>query len=352
MRPALAAEAALRQASAARRLHAQRRAYYPYGETLPRPAADPPADAGAPRAAGVAELLRLIEGPLQECEDIMSTWRETKWHGREASEDLRAACDDFIARRYDRGEEVGVLERVMLMYRLMNNRRFDGAFNGYFRKTPDGRTVLDQVDRWGQLRQLLADNMPVLADLHAFLGYSEEGYRGALGRMFAASLQHRLPTGRGPNWHDKVIFQHRDDGSEMMHIFADYQDDESIDYFFLHPHPRAPGWHRLTLLCIGSRNKYKRRAQLPDGHRKRLMGRRCEKVFGLPADTVHTHVLFTPPTCLTRQSLLECHVAVGGLHPDYAQWLPYYPESEAERALDVDWHEQARKAREDEWHQL
>eukprot|EP00756_Hemistasia_phaeocysticola_P018273 Hpha_TRINITY_DN15584_c1_g14::TRINITY_DN15584_c1_g14_i2::g.107514::m.107514 len=323
----------------------------------------------AAKASDIHKLFQRLDPYLTECEDIMSTWRETKWHGRDAPPDLRIACDDFLARKYDRGEEISFLERILLQYRLMVNGRFERAFSGYFRTTSEGVTVLDQEDRWGEVKKLVYTNVPVIHDLYQFQGLSPEGYREALGRMLLRSLKFRLDgsfePGSSPDRSSefrKVLFQNvqrmsnenesENDGPIYIHVLASYQDNETIDYVFLHPHPTERGRHRVTLICIGSGNKYKRRSQVPTGSRLEKIARRCESVFGLSPGSVDTRAVMTPPTCLTREALETCDALVGGLDPDYSRWIPYYPLSRAEAQLDVDWKDQAKKQQEDEWYQL
>eukprot|EP00755_Sulcionema_specki_P040230 Sspe_Gene.24980::Locus_9980_Transcript_1_1_Confidence_1.000_Length_1170::g.24980::m.24980 len=306
----------------------------------------------------VSELYRTIQGPLTECEDILSTWREAKWFNREVDSSLREDIDAFLVQKYDRGEEVNFLERILLQYRLVVTGYFERAFQGYFRKGPNGTIVYDTEPRWDEVRRLIFSNIPAIDDFYRFYGYSPDGYRHALGKMLGASLEHQIPTARANSAEfAKVLFQSRHpraEGGAFLRVLASYDDQgTAADYMFLHPHTKEEGAHHLTLFFIGSANKWRRRAQLPDRTAMSRMASRAEVVFGLPKRSVRPRSIMTPPWCLDRRGLLNCHVCVGGLAPSYSEWLPYYHRCVTSRDTDTrDWDEQAVKDMEDEFHQL
>ena len=311
----------------------------------------------------VSELYERIEQPLSECEDIMSTWKETKWFNRSndvtalhTETHLHTLVQQFLHQKYDLGEEANFLHRLLLQYALMRNGTFDNAFHGYFRQA-NGVIKYDTDPRWDTVKELIYTNVTVIDDLYHFsgIGGKEGGYRPALANMLASSLEHALPTGKS-NVNDfaKVLFQYRkEDGvgvAAAPRLLASSSHNEGVDFALLLPHDREADRCHLALVIIGSENKYRRRIQVPDAKRKAVMATRAEKVFGLPQGSVDVKTLMFPPWLLDRHSLLKCHSLVGGLSPLYANWLPYYHYELTEH--DPDWAYQMQKDGEDEYYQL
>ncbi|KAJ9459762.1 hypothetical protein DIPPA_11421 [Diplonema papillatum] len=344
-------------ARAAAKVLLQRRSYYPSSEKASGFTFEVEQERwkdSSVKTRTVSELYSAINGPLTECEDIMSTWRDTKWFNRDVEPHIKTYLTDFLRQKYDHGQEVNFLDRLLLQYAMMTNGNFENAFHGYFRNA-NGVVVYDQERRWDTVRRLLLTNVPVIDDLFRLSGMSPgTGYRGAFARMIAASLEHAIPTGKS-NVSDyaKILFQHRQDGESghsVVRVFSSVSDSEGIDFMLVQPAGEGPGRHRLTLLIIGSENKYRRQVQVPDPARQASMCRRAEKVLSLPTDSVSSHILLSPPWCCDRHTLLKAHTLVGGLAPVYADWLPYYHYTIP--ASDADWAYQAKKDAEDEYYQL
>eukprot|EP01063_Lacrimia_lanifica_P011924 TRINITY_DN18593_c0_g1_i1.p1 TRINITY_DN18593_c0_g1~~TRINITY_DN18593_c0_g1_i1.p1 ORF type:complete len:372 (+),score=180.58 TRINITY_DN18593_c0_g1_i1:62-1117(+) len=342
--------------AASRSLKHQRRFYYPSNQpplefnfdTEKEKWTDPTA-----KVMSLSELYNGINPALSECEDILSTWRETKYFNRGIDAQLKQRMTEFLKNKYDLGLEPNFLDRLLLQYALMRSGTFDRAFSGYIR-SKSGNLVFDTEPRFDTVRKMLYTNVPVIDDLYHLTGMAGTGYRNNLGRMLGTSLEHAIPTGKASIYdYSKVIFQHRhtkEDGSTAVRVLGSHSDNEEQDFVMLHPHAEERGKHHLTLIVIGSENKYKRRVQVPDAERRHSMARRAEKVFSLPEGSVATSILLLPPWMLDRSSLLQCHAAVGGLAPIYADWLPYYHHEVP--ASEVDWAHQVQKEREDEYYQL
>ena len=343
--------------AAARRSTAalQRRTYYP---TSRRAVFDYEAEKdrwvdGSVRALTVSEMYHTIHQPLSEVEDIMSTWRESKWFNRDLNKATRDRIDTFLSNKYDHGLEPNLLERLLIQYALVRDGSFEGAFHGYFRNK-EGVTVYDTEPRWDTLRKHIFTNVPVIDDLFALSGMGEDGYRKALGNLLLSSFEHALPTGKSrAGVHATVMFQHREENSEggqAVRLLGSHDEADGVDYMLLQPHPSDPLQHQLHLVIIGSDNKYRRSVQVPNEALRAKMAARTAQVFGLPEGSVDTAVLFTPPWLLDRHSLLKCHTMVGGVAPSYADWLPYYNFDLTKQ--DPDWAYQAKKDAEDEFYQL
>eukprot|EP01061_Rhynchopus_euleeides_P034274 TRINITY_DN58026_c0_g1_i1.p1 TRINITY_DN58026_c0_g1~~TRINITY_DN58026_c0_g1_i1.p1 ORF type:complete len:345 (+),score=92.30 TRINITY_DN58026_c0_g1_i1:223-1257(+) len=306
------------------------------------------------RTFAVSELYNKIEAPLSECEDIMSTWRETKWFNRgDDNKKLRDRVNSFLSEKYDHGLEQNFLHRLLIQYSLISHGSFDKAFHGYFRKA-NGVTTYDLDPRWDTVRSLLFTNVTVIDDLYHLSGMGGAGYRSALGRMLSTSLEHAIPTGKSNvSEFAKIMFQHRSDREGPVvppRMLASHSESEGVDFVLTLPHATDASRHQLALVIIGSENKYRRRVQVPDEVRRAHMAARAEKVFGLAPGDIETTVLLTPPWMLDRHSLLKCHTLVGGLSPLYSDWLPYYHYELTQH--DPDWAYQAKKDAEDEFYQL
>ena len=288
----------------------------------------------------------------------MATWRELKWFNRDVSNDLKNRINSVLSQKYDYGQEVNLLERVLLQYSMMQNGRFEHAFHGYFRMTDSGVLKHERNPLWDHVRRLILSNIPVIDDLHKFAGFSNEGYRSSLGTLMAKSLEHSQPSAKVNLVSDysKVPFQHRQKHGDhhLVRVLATQEmtsEGEGNDYLLIHPHTEIEGAHHLSLIIVGSENRFRRKTQVPNIETRELMARRCESVFSLDANTVHPHVILTPPWMLDRHSLLKIHTFIGGVSPAYSDWLPYYNFS-LPPGFDPDWAYQVKKDTEDEYYQL
>eukprot|EP01059_Diplonema_ambulator_P027153 TRINITY_DN448_c1_g4_i1.p1 TRINITY_DN448_c1_g4~~TRINITY_DN448_c1_g4_i1.p1 ORF type:complete len:342 (+),score=69.62 TRINITY_DN448_c1_g4_i1:44-1069(+) len=300
------------------------------------------------KTRSISELYNRINEPLTECEDILSTWKETKFYNRNLTTEQRMRLTEFLKNKYDHAMEPNFLDRLLLQYMFMKNGSFEHAFERYFRKQ-NGVTVLDTHPRWSELKKLMYTNIAVLDDLYRLSGQGE-GYKWSLGKMMGQSLEHAVPIGKANiSEYAKVVFQHRYEGGNGVDLRVLSAGSGNVTYMLLHPHQSVKGMHNLALIILGHENKYKRQTQIPSPSVRESMAVRAARVFALPEGSVDTSVILTPPWLLDRHSLLKIHTLIGGLAPAYSDWLPYY---HYELPHDVDYAYQAHKQAEDEFYQL